>query len=110
MGDQDAQPILQPVLQPVDSDSEILDDAAESLAFMLSVIRCGEELRAEEEERIHRIIVGLRQQYQRLVALLRAPQFGDLEIDTNGRGEVVMNLPRDMTGHLVFSPEQARQL
>jgi hypothetical protein len=35
---------------------------------------------------------------------------GALEIGTNERGEVVMNLPRDMTGHIVFSPDEAEHL
>jgi hypothetical protein len=35
---------------------------------------------------------------------------GYLEVGTNEAHEVVVNLPRDMTGHVVFSPEQARDL
>lgn len=35
---------------------------------------------------------------------------GTLEVGTNERGEVVINLPHDMTGHIVFSPDQARTL
>jgi hypothetical protein len=35
---------------------------------------------------------------------------GALEIGTNERGEVVMNLPRDMTGHITFSPDEAEHL
>lgn len=35
---------------------------------------------------------------------------GTLEIGTNDKHEVVINLPRDMTGHIVFSPVQARVL
>lgn len=35
---------------------------------------------------------------------------GVLQIGTNSAHEVVLNLPRDMTGHIVFSPEQARGL
>jgi len=35
---------------------------------------------------------------------------GTLEIGTNEKHEVVINLPRDMTGHVVFSVEQARAL
>lgn len=35
---------------------------------------------------------------------------GHLEIGCNERGEVVINLGEDKTGHIVFSPTQARQL
>lgn len=35
---------------------------------------------------------------------------GHLEIGTNERREVVINLDRDRTGHIVFSPNQARGL
>ena len=35
---------------------------------------------------------------------------GVLMVGTNERDEVVINLPRDMTGHMVFSPAQARGL
>lgn len=35
---------------------------------------------------------------------------GVLEVGTNEMHEVVINLPRDMTGHIVFSPQQARAL
>jgi hypothetical protein len=35
---------------------------------------------------------------------------GILEVGTNDKNEVVINLPRDMTGHIVFSVEQARAL
>lgn len=35
---------------------------------------------------------------------------GSLEVGTNDAHEVVVNLPRDMTGHIVFSPQQARSL
>ena len=35
---------------------------------------------------------------------------GFLEVGTNDKHEVVINLPRDMTGHIVFSVEQARAL
>ncbi len=35
---------------------------------------------------------------------------GNLLIGPNDQGEIVMNLPRDMTGHIVFSPNQAREL
>lgn len=35
---------------------------------------------------------------------------GTLEVGTNDRHEVVINLPRDMTGHIVFSVEQAEGL
>jgi hypothetical protein len=35
---------------------------------------------------------------------------GYLMIGTNGRREVVVNLDRDRTGHIVFSPGQARTL
>lgn len=35
---------------------------------------------------------------------------GFLEVGTNDRHEVVLNLPRDMTGHIVFSIEQAEGL
>jgi hypothetical protein len=35
---------------------------------------------------------------------------GALEVGTNDKHEVVINLPRDMTGHIVFSVEQARAL
>jgi hypothetical protein len=35
---------------------------------------------------------------------------GTLEVGTNDKHEVVINLPRDMTGHIVFSVEQARSL
>lgn len=33
---------------------------------------------------------------------------GYLMVGTNERGEVVVNLDRDRTGHIVFSPGQAR--
>jgi len=37
---------------------------------------------------------------------------GELEVGTNGRGDVVVNHPRieqtDDGGHLIFSPEQVR--
>ena len=32
-----------------------------------------------------------------------------LEVGTNDDHNVVVNLPRDMTGHIVFSPKQARE-
>jgi hypothetical protein len=35
---------------------------------------------------------------------------GFLEVGTNDKHEVVINLPRDMTGHIVFSVEQAEGL
>lgn len=35
---------------------------------------------------------------------------GYLEVGTNERGEVVINLDRDRVGHVVFSPKQARHL
>ena len=35
---------------------------------------------------------------------------GILEIGENECGQIVMNLPRDMTGHIVFSPAEARNL
>lgn len=35
---------------------------------------------------------------------------GFLEVGTNDKHEVVINLPRDMTGHIVFSTEQAEGL
>lgn len=35
------------------------------------------------------------------------PVAGELEVGTDGRGSVVVNLPRDMTGHIAFSPDQA---
>lgn len=35
---------------------------------------------------------------------------GTLEVGTNDKHEVVINLPQDMTGHIVFSPMQARIL
>lgn len=35
---------------------------------------------------------------------------GVLEVGTNHKHEVVINLPRDMTGHIVFSFQQARAL
>jgi len=35
---------------------------------------------------------------------------GFLEVGTNDKHEVVINLPRDMTGHIVFSAEQADAL
>jgi hypothetical protein len=35
---------------------------------------------------------------------------GTLEVGTNDKHEVVINLPRDMTGHIVFSVQQAREL
>jgi hypothetical protein len=35
---------------------------------------------------------------------------GTLEVGTNDKHEVVINLPRDMTGHIVFSVEQAEGL
>lgn len=35
---------------------------------------------------------------------------GELHVGANDKGEVVINLPCDMTGHIVFSPSQARHL
>ena len=35
---------------------------------------------------------------------------GTLEVGTNDKGEVVINLPKDITGHIVFSVGQAREL
>lgn len=35
---------------------------------------------------------------------------GFLEVGTNEAHDVVINLPRDMTGHINFTPAQARQL
>lgn len=35
---------------------------------------------------------------------------GRLEVGANDKGEVVINLPRDMTGHICFTPHQARHL
>jgi hypothetical protein len=36
--------------------------------------------------------------------------FSTLEVSTNHFHEVVLNLPRDMTGNMAFSPQQARLL
>jgi hypothetical protein len=33
---------------------------------------------------------------------------GYLEVGCNLQGEVVVNLPKNMTGHIVFSPAQAQ--
>ena len=33
---------------------------------------------------------------------------GFLHVGINENSEVVVNLPKDMTGHIVFSPNQAR--
>lgn len=33
-----------------------------------------------------------------------------LQVGINGKGEVVLNLGYDQTGHIVFSPTQARML
>ena len=39
------------------------------------------------------------------------PQGGFLEVGIDPRrGEVVVNLDRDRTGHITFTPDQARQL
>lgn len=35
---------------------------------------------------------------------------GYLQVGHNRHGEAVINLPRDVTWHIVFSPRQARQL
>lgn len=35
---------------------------------------------------------------------------GFLKIGTNGKGEVVINLDKDRTGHIIFSPAQASAL
>lgn len=35
---------------------------------------------------------------------------GELHVGANDRGEVVINLPHDMTGHICFTPHQARHL
>ena len=35
---------------------------------------------------------------------------GYLEVGHNAMGDVVINLPEDKTGHIVFSPKQARAL
>ncbi len=35
---------------------------------------------------------------------------GFLEVGINNRCDVVINLPRDMTGHIAFSPNEARAL
>lgn len=35
---------------------------------------------------------------------------GYLMIGTDGHGEVVINLDHDRTGHIIFSPAQAREL
>ena len=35
---------------------------------------------------------------------------GFLEVGTNGKGEIVVNLDQDRTGHIIFSPEQAKHL
>jgi hypothetical protein len=35
---------------------------------------------------------------------------GFLEVGANEDGEVVLNLDQDRTGHIVFSPDQARRL
>lgn len=43
-------------------------------------------------------------------AIINDPVGGHLLVGQNTRGEIVINLPRDMTGHLVFSPHQARGL
>lgn len=39
---------------------------------------------------------------------LRNPP-GSLMVGTNGNGEVVVNLDQDRTGHIIYSPAQARQ-
>lgn len=41
---------------------------------------------------------------------LQPPPEGFLEVGHNDKGEVVVNLPHDMTGHIVFSPGQAISL
>lgn len=35
---------------------------------------------------------------------------GELHVGANDKGEVVINLPGDMTGHICFTPSQARHL
>jgi hypothetical protein len=35
---------------------------------------------------------------------------GFLEVGADYQGQVVINLPRDMTGHICFTPDQARHL
>lgn len=35
---------------------------------------------------------------------------GYLEVGINDRGEVVVSLDKDRTGHIIFSPNQARNL
>lgn len=35
---------------------------------------------------------------------------GELHVGANDKGEVVINLPTDMTGHICFTPHQARHL
>ena len=35
---------------------------------------------------------------------------GYLEVGHNEKNEIIINLPQDMTGHIVFSPNQARHL
>lgn len=44
-----------------------------------------------------------------VIAALEPPGNGPgvLEVGANDQGEVVVNLPRDMTGHIVFSVQQA---
>jgi hypothetical protein len=38
------------------------------------------------------------------------PPAGHLAVGTDGSGMVVVNLDKDRTGHIVFSPDEARQL
>ncbi len=40
----------------------------------------------------------------------KAQKHGFLEVGTDDRGEVILNLDRDRTGHITFSPIQARAL
>ena len=46
------------------------------------------------------------------VVVLMPPQDtrGFIEVGTNGNGMVVLNLDKDRTGHIIFSPEQAWSL
>lgn len=78
-------------------------DTAELIRQLCAKLAMGEPIEPKGEE--HYQLSRLHAELQRLT-----PGPGELQIGINELGEVVINLDKDRTGHIVFSPDQARNL
>ncbi len=86
----------------------IMKRAATVIGFLLSCIRSGETLTNDEEQECRVVGWHLNRNQARLLQILQAPREGELMVAlTDDEKEVVINLPQDMTGHIVFSKTQA---